>query len=599
MNTRLIDYLLEKGVIDRMVADNAKVELVKSGMSEEQVLQNKSNVPALEIVKAKSEIFNIPYVDLESKIITDSLLNIVSADRLKKLIAVPFEQIGNIYNFAMADPFDIQAIQVLQNLLANGSVVKVFIATREQIESVLERKLGEVIGSEVDKALEDVDQREVMDINADDTTSLDDSNIQNAPVTRIVNSIFSFAVKASASDIHIEPMETKLRVRFRVHGILTEKLALPKNLTSAIISRIKIMANLKIDEKRIPQDGRIPLRSAERKIDIRVSTLPTVYGEKVVMRLLESGLSVPALETSGLRGHSYKIFLDAIKATNGIILVTGPTGSGKTQTLAGVLGKLNDPKVNIITLENPVEIRVPGVNQVQINPDVGLTFATGLRAILRQDPNVIMVGEIRDQETAQLAVEASLTGHLVLATLHTNSAATAVPRLVDMGIEPYLLASTLRLAAAQRLPRRICQYCKVAVEAGPEEVEEIKDAMSTVQGFDAFNYCTEVAKNAMNNPDLKGFHAPEIMPDGSKKFYLYRGNGCDRCNGSGYLGRVGIFEVFSITDKLSRMISENRSALELEEEARNTGMIMMKQDGFLKALEGITTIEDVLRVSKD
>jgi type IV pilus assembly protein PilB len=599
MNTRLIDYLQSKGILDQVVADNAKVELVKSGMSEEQILINKDLASEMDIARAKSEMFNIPFVDLDTKIIPEELLNIVSADRLKKLSAIPFEKVGNSYNFAMSDPFDIQAIQVVQNQLPSGSSVKVFIATTKQIESVLERKLGEVIGSEVNEALEDVDQGQVMSINSEDTGSLDDSNIQNAPVTRIVNSIFSFAIKANASDIHIEPMESKLRVRFRIHGILTEKLSLPKNLTNAVISRIKIMSNLKIDEKRIPQDGRIPLKTAEKKVDIRVSTLPSVYGETIVMRLLESGSSVPVLESSGLRGNAYKVLVDAIKSTNGIILVTGPTSAGKTQTLASILSKLNDPKVNIITLENPVEIRVPGVNQVQINPDAGLTFATGLRAILRQDPNIIMVGEIRDQETAQLAVEASLTGHLVLATLHTNSAATAIPRLVDMGVESYLLASTLRLAAAQRLPRKICQYCKVAYAASKEELESINETMASITGFDVFNYCTEVAKNSASNPALQGFHAPESDVNGNKVLYLYKGGGCDRCNGSGYMGRIGIFEIMNITDKISRMITEGKSAAEIEDEAVSNGMLVMRQDGYLKALEGITTIEDVLRVSKD
>jgi type IV pilus assembly protein PilB len=598
MITRLIDYLQTKGIIDQQKADVAKVELVKTGLSEEQFLIEKDYVTAKEIAIAKSELFNIPFVDLETRVIPDALLNIISAERLKKLHAVPFDNVGNVFNFAMSDPFDIQAIQVLQSLLPQGSVVKVFIATGGNIDIVLERKLGETISSEVDRALEDVDQRKITNID-EDAGSLDDSNLQNAPVARIVSSIFQFAIKANASDIHIEPMEGKLRVRFRIHGILTEKISLPRNLSSAVISRIKILSNLKIDEKRVPQDGRIPLKSGDRTVDVRVSTLPTIYGEKVVMRILESGQSVPPVESSGLRGGAYKVYMEAIKATNGIILITGPTGSGKTRTLAGTLAKLNDPKVNIITLENPVEIRVAGVNQVQINPDAGLTFATGLRAILRQDPNIIMVGEIRDQETAQLAVEASLTGHLVLATLHTNSAATAIPRLIDMGIEPYLLASTLRLAAAQRLPRKICPFCKTAYPADQDDMSNIKEIMSNIAGFDAYNYCTEVAKNADTNIELKGFHAPEIDAKGDKIFYLYKGKGCDRCNGLGYQGRIGIFEVMNVTEKISHLITENRPTQELEDEAMKNGMLFMKQDGYLKALEGITTIEDVLRVSAD
>jgi len=369
------------------------------------------------------------------------------------------------------------------------------------------------------------------------------------------------------------------------------------------------MADLKIDEKRIPQDGRINLKSGEHKIDVRVSTLPTVFGEKIVMRLLEAETGAPPIETSGLRGMSYRIFMDAVKATNGIILITGPTGSGKSTTLAGTLAKLNDPRVNIITLENPVEIRVPGVNQVQINPDVGLTFASGLRSILRQDPNIIMVGEIRDQETAQLAVEASLTGHLVLSTLHTNSSSAAVSRLLDMGVESYLLASTLRLVVAQRLPRRICNRCRKAHPASAEDLEFLKTELGSIKNFDIVKYCTDACKNTTVLPESVGkstsptpsemMKCPEKDASGNDVVYLYKGEGCDICGGTGYKGRIGIFEVLPITEAIGKMMSENPMASEIEKIAISNGMTLMKQDGYLKALEGITTIEEVLRVSKE
>ena len=301
--------------------------------------------------------------------------------------------------------------------------------------------------------------------------SLEKIDFKNAPVARIVNSILQYAVISKSSDIHVEPMETRLRIRFRIHGIMTERLSLPKVLSPAVVSRLKIISSLKIDEKRLPQDGRFQLKYKNEKIDIRVSVMPTIHGEKVVMRLLESDLTGIALEGTGLRGNAYKIFLDSLSVSNGIVLVTGPTGSGKTRTLASSLIKINDPGVNIISLENPVEIRVPGVTQIQINPDIGLTFANGLRSVLRQDPDIVMVGEIRDEETAELAVQASLTGHLVLSTLHTNGAAAAIPRLLDMGIEPYLLASTVRTLVAQRLPRRVCRYC---IEPFPAPAEAVK-----------------------------------------------------------------------------------------------------------------------------
>jgi type IV pilus assembly protein PilB len=413
--------------------------------------------------------------------------------------------------------------------------------------------------------------------------------------------MLQYAVTSKASDIHIEPLEKRVRVRFRIHGVMTERLTLPKNLAPAIVSRIKILSNLKIDERRLPQDGRFPIKIEDTKIDLRVSVMPTIHGEKVVMRLLESESSDITLETTGLRGNAYKTFVDALSVTNGISLITGPTGSGKTRTLASSLIKINDPKVNIISLENPVEIRIPGVTQIQINPDIGLTFANGLRSVLRQDPDIVMVGEIRDEETAELAVQASLTGHLVLSTLHTNSAAAAIPRLLDMGVQSYLLASTLRCIVAQRLPRRICKECMEAYPAPPEVVKNIKEVLAGKQEFDLVPYLQRVyeSKRASAGGEQITMRPPEVGPDGEPVIYLYRGTGCDRCGGMGYSGRIGIFEVLDVSEKISRMIMDNVSADEIKEAAVEEGMLTMIQDGYLKALEGITTLEEVLRVSKE
>jgi type IV pilus assembly protein PilB len=382
---------------------------------------------------------------------------------------------------------------------------------------------------------------------------------------------------------------------------MTERLTLPKNLAPAIVSRIKILSNLKIDERRLPQDGRFPIKIEDTKIDLRVSVMPTIHGEKVVMRLLESESSDITLETTGLRGNAYKTFVDALSVTNGISLITGPTGSGKTRTLASSLIKVNDPKVNIISLENPVEIRIPGVTQIQINPDIGLTFANGLRSVLRQDPDIVMVGEIRDEETAELAVQASLTGHLVLSTLHTNSAAAAIPRLLDMGVQSYLLASTLRCIVAQRLPRRICKECMEAYPAPPEVVKNIKEVLAGKQEFDLVPYLQRVyeSKRAGAGGEQITMRPPEVGPDGEPVIYLYRGTGCDRCGGMGYSGRVGIFEVLDVSEKISRLIMDNVSADQIKDTAVEEGMLTMIQDGYLKALEGITTLEEVLRVSKE
>jgi type IV pilus assembly protein PilB len=427
------------------------------------------------------------------------------------------------------------------------------------------------MSTEVTEALEDVDVP-VQDITGEDPSLISSSDLKNAPVARIVNSIMQYAITSKSSDIHVEPMENRLRVRFRIHGVMTERLTLPKTLGPAVVSRIKIMSNLKIDEKRIPQDGRFQVKMSNAKVDIRVSVMPTIFGEKVVMRLLESDTSGITLESTGLRGNAYKIYLDALTVTNGIVLVTGPTGSGKTRTLACSLIKVNDPKVNIISLENPVEIRIPGVTQIQINADVGLTFAVGLRSVLRQDPDIVMVGEIRDEETAELAVQASLTGHLVLSTLHTNSAAAAIPRLLDMGIEPYLLASTIRAIAAQRLPRKVCPYCMQSFPALPEVVDNIQSTLSNIKDFDLVSYLNRIiaAKKQKAEEGSSVLKAPEIGPDGKPVIYLYKGSGCDKCGGSGYSGRIGIFEVLDVNEKISRMVMRMLQQGTLKRKRRRT-----------------------------
>ncbi len=595
----LLTYLQKQGVISDTDAVRVQVERTRSPKSEESIIREMKLADELAIVKAKSALFNIPYVNLIETTVPESIIAEVPIDNLKKYKTVPFERGDDYVKLAMIDPFDIQATQALQRRYPPNTKLIVYITTEDGINFILDRRIGDVMSTEVTEALEDVDVP-VQEIS-EDPSLIDSIDLKNAPVARIVNSIMQYAVTSKSSDIHIEPMETRLRVRFRIHGMMTERLSLPKTLAPAVVSRVKIMSNLKIDEKRVPQDGRFQVKVKNAKVDVRVSVMPMIYGEKVVMRLLESDTSGITLESTGLRGNAYKIFLDALSVTNGIVLVTGPTGSGKTRTLACSLIKVNDPSVNIISLENPVEIRVPGITQVQINPDVGLTFANGLRSVLRQDPDIVMVGEIRDQETAELAIQASLTGHLVLSTLHTNSAPAAVPRLLDMGMEPYLLASTLRVLAGQRLPRKICTHCIQAVPASPEELKDLVGALSEIKSFDLVKYLTQVinAKKTKGEEGSAVLKLPEIGPDGQPIVYIYKGAGCDRCGGSGYSGRVGIFEVLDVTDKISRMIMQNVTAQDIEKEAKENGMISMIQDGFLKVLEGITTIEEVLRVSKE
>jgi len=433
------------------------------------------------------------------------------------------------------------------------------------IKIAIAEKYSQGLSGDVDAAVKEVDfsTKRVVD-----EKSINDV-IREAPIAKIVTTLLSFAMKSMASDIHIEPLEDKTRVRYRIDGILHEKLLLPKDVHDAVISRIKILAGMKIDEKRVPQDGRFSFRSDEREVDLRVSTLPSAHGEKIVMRLLQKGQNVPDLSELGFRGRAIKNVEDAIKATHGVVLVTGPTGSGKTTTLYSLLHKINTTKVNIITLEDPIEYEMAGVNQVQINPQAGLTFASGLRSILRQDPNIIMVGEVRDSETAELTINAALTGHLVFSTLHTNSAAGALPRLIDMGVEPFLLASVINLIIAQRVVRKICSSCKESYHPSPEIINSLQKALG---------------------PIFKQYDPNNLL--------LYRGRHCEACNNTGYKGRVGIYEVMPVSEKISLQAISKVPSSEIEKTAINDGMLTMDLDGYLKALEGITTIEEVMRVAK-
>lgn len=603
-NTRLVDHFQANQKITKEQADEIRVELTQSSKTEEAALLERNLVTAEDIAKAKSEMFNIPYIDLRSVTVQDSVFSAFDIEKLKRYNAVPFEQSGHIVKVAMSDPFDVQATQALSQVLVgqSGGRILVHIATQDSIDFVLDSHIGGLISTEVSEALEDYDGGEVTELKDEDSGALESGDLKNAPVARIVNSVLQYAIKSEASDIHIEPLETTLRVRFRIHGVMMEKLVLPRNMRDSVVARIKIMSNMKIDEKRVPQDQRLQVKSGGRRFDVRVSTMPSIHGEKVVMRLLDGSAGVPPLETSGLRGGAYQRIIDGIKLTNGIILITGPTGSGKTRTLAGVLDKLNSTEVNIITLEDPVEIRIPGITQIQVNKAVGLTFAVGLRSILRQDPDIVMVGEIRDGETAELAVEASLTGHLVLATLHTNSAAAAIPRLIDMGIQDYLLASALRIAAAQRLPRRICPDCMEAYPASEADLANIKETLGGIQGFDVVEYLKKLTSAAgqEGQPDhLKLLKSPDVNAEGQPQIYLYRGKGCSKCGGSGYKGRTAIFEVMTIDPEITELIKNDPSDAGIQKLAVEKGMVTMIQDGYLKAIEGITTVEEVLRVSRE
>jgi type II secretory ATPase GspE/PulE/Tfp pilus assembly ATPase PilB-like protein len=443
-------------------------------------------------------------------------------------------------------------------------LVKPHAAEESQVETLVSTGYSTSLAKEVSEALREVS-------SGDRVKTLDATKtglIREEKVAEIVTHILGFAVKARASDVHVEPQEKSTRVRYRIDGILQEKLTIPRELHDALVSRIKILSGMKIDEKRIPQDGRFNFKSESQEVDLRVSTLPTSWGEKIVMRLLKKSGGIPELQELGLRGVALKNLQENILRPHGIILITGPTGSGKTTTLYSIIQKLNTTKVNIMTLEDPIEYKISGVNQVQVNTVAGLTFASGLRSFLRQDPNIILVGEIRDQETADLAIQAALTGHLVFSTLHTNNASGALPRLLDMGAEPFLLASTISAIVGQRVVRKIHEECKTEYAPEAKVLEEIQSVLG-----------------------------PLAKPKVGQK--LYKGKGDKECGSSGYYGRLGIFEVLPVTEKIGRLILEHSPAIHIEKVARQEGMITMKQDGYLKVLSGATSVEEVLRVAQE
>ncbi len=566
----IITSLVSSKKLTEEQADRIRTDALNSGTSVEELLVSKHAVSDEDFARAKADSLGIPFVSLSGRAITPDVVNFIPEPVARRYNLVPFQLDTDEHgalSVAMVDPLDFQVVEFLEK--KSGRPVKPYMGLKDDIVAALEELYAQNLGADVSAALEE----SAPAIKTYEAGHLGEV-IREAPIAQIVSAVLEQAIRIRASDVHIEPQTGETRVRYRVDGILQERLVLPRKLQDAVVSRIKILADLKIDEKRIPQDGRFNFKMGESEVDLRVSTLPTVHGEKVVMRLLKKSGGIPTLPDLGLRGLALKNLETSILRPHGIILVTGPTGSGKTTTLYSVLAILNNAKVNIMTLEDPVEYEIPGVNQVQINPAAGLTFATGLRSFLRQDPNIILVGEIRDQETTELAIQAALTGHLVFSTLHTNNAAGAIPRLIDLGAEPFLLASALNAVVGQRIARRLCPTCKE--EYVPEEAisSDIRQVVGNLWSSD-------------------------------KKLVLYRGKGavndkaCESCGGSGYLGRVGIFEVFPISDPISKLTLTRATMKDIENQAIQEGMITMKQDGYLKALEAVTTIEEVLRVAQD
>ncbi|HWS48709.1 MAG TPA: GspE/PulE family protein [Candidatus Methanoperedens sp.] len=569
---KLSEVLIDKGLIDAEKSEEINLRQVKTGESEEEIIKSLRILSDYDFVKYKAEFLRVPFVDLEEIGFSPEALSLVPQSVAEKYHLVPYKmdpKEKTLY-VAMSNPLDLETVEFLEK--KTNMKIRTAMSLEAQIDSFIREKYEREKGitSEVSKALDErkVDEKKVESDNMKAVSA-------EAPIAKIVTTILDYAVRSRASDVHIEPLEENVRVRYRIDGILQEKYILPRNVLDAVISRIKILANLKIDEKRIPQDGRFNFTTENGEVDLRISTLPVSYGEKVVMRLLRKASKVPALPDLGLRGLALKNLVEAIERPHGIIIVCGPTGSGKTTTLYSVLDRVATSKVNVVTIEDPVEYQMKGVNQVQVNVQAGLTFATALRSFLRQDPNVMMVGEIRDTETAELAINASLTGHLVFSTLHTNDASGTPPRLLDMGVEPFLLISALTCVVGQRVLRTVCPNCKQETEIPLEKETEMRNTLGPIYDMIEDKWKKEGKKLMM----------PKIV-------------GCDKCNSTGYLGRIAIYEVMPITEKLSKLIVEKGSASQIQKEAIEEGMLTMKQDGYVKVLEGITTMDEVLRVAQ-
>jgi len=572
----LINLLVKNKLIMAEALEELKKRPEYEADPEEAVVKN-GLIDVEELTKAKAKIFDLKYQSLLDVKILDQVLNVIPLEVAENYKIICFEAAKNKMKVGLVDPENYKAIEAIdflakeQNLrpeyhlissLSFDQAVKHYKTLGKEVSGALQSK------AEEDAAGQDKKKNEVE--NVEEIT-------KSAPVSKIVSVIIRHAVEGRASDIHIEPMLKESRVRYRIDGILHTSLVLPKNVHNAIVGRIKVLADLKLDETRMPQDGRIRVTINDQQIDLRVSILPLLAEEKVVMRILDVTKGAPTLNNLGFMGPGLKVILKNLEKNDGMFLITGPTGSGKSTTLFSVLTSLNEEGINISTLEDPVEYYVKGVNQSQVRPEIGFTFASGLRSLLRQDPDVIMVGEIRDNETAELGIHASLTGHFVLSTLHTNDAIGAIPRLLDMKVEPFLLGSTLNVIVAQRLARKICEHCKTEQKLPDDIVLEIKKELAVTPAA--------VIKQMLPNFDIN-------------KIKFYRGAGCARCGSTGYTGRVALAEVLDVNDEIKAVIMENKKNITLEDLVRNQNFITMKQDGIIKVLLGLTTMEEVLRTVK-
>ncbi len=568
MSVRLGELLIKANLITQdQLKDALKSQKEMGGAKLGEALIKLGFVAEEDITECLSQQFGVPSINLNHFEIDSSVIKLIPADVARKYNILPVNKTGATITIAMADPTNVFAMDDIKFM--TGYNVEPVVASEIGIKAAIDNYYGTTSSLELKKVMEDLQSSENADLEVlEEEEDLDIAALaeasEEAPVVKLVNLILTDAIKRGASDIHIEPYEKEYRVRFRMDGILYEIMNPPLKLRDAMTSRVKILAKLDISEKRLPQDGRIKLKmklnDKNKELDFRVSVLPTLFGEKIVLRLLDKDNLRLDLTKLGFEPESLAKFEEAIFKPWGMVLVTGPTGSGKTNTLYSALAKVNSPEVNIMTAEDPVEFNLPGINQVQMKEQIGLNFAATLRSFLRQDPNIVLVGEIRDFETAEIAIKAALTGHLVLSTLHTNDAPSTINRLMNMGIEPFLVATSVHLIAAQRLVRRVCQNCKDEVEMAPQALVNL------------------------------GFKQEEVGT-----FKVLKGRGCDKCNNTGYKGRVGLVEVMAIDDDLREMVLSGASAIDLRKRAIENGMITLRRSGLFKIKDGITTIEEVVR----
>ena len=577
---RIVGLLLAEGLADSDLVFKIKTETDANGGSVLAELKKQNIITDDMVSHATAVIIGVPYVELKNISIEQDILTKIPYEAQRRVLAIPLGEKDGILNVAMTDVTNVQATDYLSNLLRRP--IRVWMSSERGIREMLEKNHGDFSGV-TDAVNESNNEAPVVEQQVSNAKTI----AQDSPISKALTTILSYAVKTKTSDIHIEPLENSLIIRNRIDGVLRRVMELPKSVAPALVSRIKILANLKIDEHRVPQDGQFAVVVDDKEVDLRIATSPVTWGEQVVIRLLDKSGTSMNIEKMGMAGHALRMVKEGIKKPNGMILTSGPTGSGKSTTLYALIQEIKSDEINIVTMEDPVEYKMDGINQIQVNVDAGLTFAAGLRSILRQDPDAVMVGEIRDGETASLAVQAALTGHLVFSTLHTNSAAGILPRLLDMGIEPFLLASTLNVVIGQRLVRRVTEKHELykSSELETKSINEIVGGLLP----------KEQSEVAAVSEDL-GYPG---LPVKNEDFYMLAKGMDTRETPGGYKGRAGLYETIEVDEEIQKLIVAHSTSAEIMRLAREKGTVTMREDGILKALSGITTIDEVNRVASD